>query len=138
MRCAPLASTLLACAALAPGCSATANRSYPLSEPSVRFAAEEACVAAGFRLIAVEEGRVEGRRAPLWGVPVGSGGERIEVRLAATDGETRVEIVSELSFFGTLGQQHFHERVAELLDRFVREDTPLSPLIERRDPGRDS
>jgi len=103
-----------------------------MPESGVRLAAQEACVAAGFRLIRADEAAIEGRRAPLWGVPFGSGGEAIRVELERAGGGTEVLIVSELSFFGTLGQQHLDRRVAELLDRFVEEnrslESPLAPV----------
>jgi len=105
-----------------------------MPEPLLRFAAQEACVAAGFRLIHTSGGRIEGRRAPLWGAPVGSGGEAIRVDLEPAGGGTEVRIVSEIAFFGTLGQQHFAGRVAELLDRFVEEDRSLEGLLA---PGPD-
>ena len=122
----------LACAGLAAACTSTVERRYAMPEPGVRFAAQEACVAAGFRLIRADEDGIEGRRAPLWGVPFGSGGESIRVDLEPAGGGTEVRIVSELSFFGTLGQRHFDRRVAELLDRFVEEDRSLEPGEERR------
>jgi hypothetical protein len=104
---------------LATGCTATAIRSYDEPLAYTRFAAQEACSAAGFQLTRVEATEVQGERPTRFGLLVGQGNEHIRVRMVEAASRTNVEITSRKRFIGFLAGRHHHERVASDLDSYL-------------------
>ncbi len=89
--------------------------SYPLSQ--VQTAAKDSLQANGFQVTGEQPGFLTGHRPNQVGLLVGSGGENIGVWLTeVAQGQTKVAVVTKLTFVGVAGQQSWDEPVLKGID----------------------
>jgi hypothetical protein len=116
------------------GCAATAVRRYEEPLAYTRFAAQDACAAAGFELTRVGDTEIQGERPIRAGLLLGQGNEHVLVRLTPDGAGTAVEITTRKRFLWFFGARHHHERIAHALDTFVEDDRDLRERILRGAP----
>lgn len=116
-------------ALLALSCTATAVRRYEEPLAYTQFAAQEACVMAGFELTRVEPNEIQGERPIRLGLLLGQGNEHVRVGLAEESSGTHVEITTRKRFLYFFGARHHDERIAAELDRLIVEDRELRDRI---------
>jgi hypothetical protein len=134
MACGRLGIGAVAVCLLASGCTATSTRSYAEPLAYTRFAAQEACLTAGFQLTRVEPDELEGERPLRLGLLAGQGNEQVRVRLAESGSTTSVEITTEKRFLFFLTARHLDDRIAEYLDAYVQENRDLRERIAGAKP----
>jgi hypothetical protein len=116
-------------ALLAISCTATAVRRYEEPLAYTQFAAQQACVMAGFELTRIEPDEIQGERPIRIGLLLGQGGEHVRVGLLEASSGTQVEITSRKRFFYFFGARHRHEQIAAQLDRLIVADRELRDRI---------
>lgn len=117
-----------------PGCTSVTTRTYDLPAKYVNFAAQEACLEAGFELespIQSVEGRSQilGNRPLRLGLFVGQGGESVDINVSEIGSMTKVDIESKKRFVGFFAQRHMDERIASYLDSSLKENIALRDSI---------
>jgi hypothetical protein len=124
-----LVASVIPAALLALACTATAVRRYDEPLAYARFAAQEACSAAGFQLTRVEANEIQGERPLRLGLLLGQGNEHVRVRLAERGPSTEVAITTRKRFLWFFGARHHHERIARELDGFILDDRDMRERI---------
>ena len=108
------------------------KRSYNQPAKYVRFAAVEACAAAGFEGgPAADVGggmEITGERSILFGFFLGQGGERVKVDIREAGPLTNVAIESRKRSVGFGCQRHHNVRIASYLDSYLQENEVIRGL----------
>ena len=96
------------------------------SIPDVLAAARQAMETYGCEIKKEKDDYLEGTRSRHMGVVIGSGGEKIKVRLEEKDGGTRVRVQTGKGFVGRLGKKNWPTPIYKEMLRILEESTTES------------